>query len=106
MQAAERLASYDKPFVIVERNVDVIAKYENKMLFVEGDANEDEILIEAGIERASFLIAAMPEDAENLFVVLSAKQLNKDIFVISRASQLTSQKKLQLAGADKVVMPD
>lgn len=106
MQAAERLASYDKPFVIVERNVDVIAKYENKMLFVEGDANEDEILIEAGIERASFLIAAMPEDAENLFVVLSAKQLNKDIFVISRASQLTSQKKLQLAGADKVIMPD
>ncbi|NKI28090.1 potassium channel protein [Arenibacter sp. 6A1] len=105
-QAAEKLQAYKKPFVVIEKDKEVILKYENDVLFVEGDANEDEVLIQAGIKRAQFLITAMPEDADNLFVVLSAKQLNKKLFVISRASQITSQKKLMLAGADKVIMPD
>ena len=48
----------------------------------------------------------MPDDADNLFVVLSARQLNKKLFIISRASQVTSQNKLKLAGADSVIMPD
>jgi voltage-gated potassium channel len=105
-QAAERLHAYNRPFVIIERDREIIEKYEDEILFVEGDANEDEVLMEAGVKRAKFLIAALPDDAANLFVVLSARQLNKDLFIISRASQLTSQKKLQLAGADKVIMPD
>ncbi|NJB70666.1 voltage-gated potassium channel [Saonia flava] len=105
-QAAERLKAYNRPFVIIERDKEVIEKYEDDILFVEGDANEDEVLLEAGIERAQYLIAAMPDDAANLFVVLSAKQLNKKLIIISRASQVTSQKKLRLAGADKVIMPD
>jgi voltage-gated potassium channel len=105
-QAAERLKAYNRPFVVIERNKEVIEKFEEDILFVEGDANEDDTLIEAGIDRAQFLITAMPDDAANLFVVLSARQLNKKLFIISRASQLTSQKKLRLAGADKVIMPD
>ncbi|MCK0191303.1 potassium channel protein [Arenibacter sp. F20364] len=105
-QAAERLKAYNRPFVVIEKNKEVIEKFEEEILFVEGDANEDETLIEAGIDRAQFLITAMPDDAANLFVVLSARQLNKDLFIISRASQVTSQKKLRLAGADKVIMPD
>lgn len=105
-QAAQRLQAYNRPFVIIERDREVIEKNEDEILFVEGDANEDEVLKEAGVERAKFLIAALPDDAANLFVVLSARQLNKELFIISRASQLTSQKKLQLAGADKVIMPD
>jgi len=105
-QAAERLKAYKKPFVVIERNKEVIEKFEDEILFVEGDANEDEALIEAGIDRAQYLITAMPDDAANLFVVLSARQLNKNLFIISRASQFTSQKKLRLAGADKVIMPD
>jgi len=64
------------------------------------------VLQAAGIERAKYLITALPEDADNLFVVLSAKQLNENLFVISRASQVSSQKKLRLAGANKVIMPD
>ena len=105
-QAAERLKAYNKPFVVIERNKEVIEKFEDGILFVEGDANEDEALIDAGIDRAQYLITAMPDDAANLFVVLSARQLNKNLFIISRASQFTSQKKLRLAGADKVIMPD
>ena len=106
MQAAERLKAYKRPFIVIERDKEIIEKYEEEVLFVEGDANEDSILIEAGVERASYLIAALPDDAENLFVVLSARQLNKDLFIISRASKVTSQKKLQLGGANKVIMPD
>lgn len=106
MQAAERLEAYKKPFVVIERDKEIIEKYENEVLFVEGDANEDEVLLLAGVERAQYLIAALPDDAVNLFVVLSARQLNSNLFIISRASLITSQKKLKLAGANKVIMPD
>ena len=107
IQASERLKAYEKPFMVIERDKEVIEKYEDEdILFLEGDASEDEVLFEAGIERAHYLIAALPEDAANLFTVLSARQLNKSLFIISRASLATSQKKLLLAGADKVIMPD
>ncbi|TNF69446.1 MAG: potassium channel protein [Bacteroidetes bacterium] len=105
-QAAARLEAYKQPFVVIEKDRDVIEKFEEEILFVEGDANEDEILLAAGVEKARYLIVTLPDDAANLFVVLSARQLNKDLFIISRASQITSQKKMQLAGADKVIMPD
>ena len=100
-QAAERLTAYNKPFVVIERNKEIIDHNEDEVLFVEGDANEDEILLEAGVDRAQYLIAALPDDAANLFVVLSARQMNNDLFIISRASSVTSQKKLQLAGAEQ-----
>lgn len=106
MQAADRLKAYKKPFVVIEKDKEVIERHEEEILFVEGDANEDEVLLEAGIERAQYLITAVPDDAENLFIVLSARQLNKNLFIISRASQVTSLTKLQLAGANKVIMPD
>ncbi|WP_047419372.1 TrkA family potassium uptake protein [Cellulophaga sp. Hel_I_12] len=106
IQASERLKAYRKPFVVIEKDKAIIERYENDILFVEGDANDDDVLIEAGIENAQYLITALPDDATNLFVVLSARQLNKDLFIISRASLANSQKKLLLAGANKVIMPD
>lgn len=106
MQAAERLKAYNKPFVVIERQRDIIERYEEEVYFVEGDANDDEVLKEAGIDHAHYLIVALPDDAANLFVVLSARQLNEKLFIISRASLVTSQKKLLLAGANKVIMPD
>ncbi|ADV49655.1 potassium channel protein [Cellulophaga sp. E16_2] len=105
-QAAERLKAYKRPFVVIEKDKEIIERFEENILFIEGDANDDEVLLEAGIERAKFLITALPDDATNLFVVLSSRQLNKDLFIISRASLSTSQKKLVLAGANKVIMPD
>jgi voltage-gated potassium channel len=106
MQAAERLKAYKKPFVVIENDEKVIERYEDEVLFVNGDANEDEVLLAAGVKDAQYLIVTLPDDAANLFVVLSARQLNQRLFIISRASQVTSQKKLTLAGADKVIMPD
>ena len=105
-QAAEKLKAYNKPFVVVEKNKEIIEANEDDILFVEGDVNEDEVLLEAGIDRAQYLVTALPDDAVNLFVVLSARQMNDRLFIISRASQVTSIKKLEFAGANKVIMPD
>lgn len=106
MQAVERLKAYKKPFVVIENDKEIVNKYEDDILFIEGDANEDETLFAAGIDKAHFLIVTLPDDAANLFVVLSARQLNDKLFIISRASLVSSQKKLTLAGANKVIMPD
>ncbi len=106
-QAADKLLAYEKPFIIIEKNKKVIEKHENTpFLFIEGNATEDDVLIEAGIKKAACLICTLPEDADNLFIVLSARQLNNDLKIISRASRDTSYKKIKLAGADNVIMPD
>jgi len=105
-QAAQKLSLYKRPFVVIEKDKDLIEKYDDNILFVYGNANEDEVLIESGIENAHSIIVALPNDADNLFVVLSARQINKNISIISRASQEASYKKLKLAGANNVIMPD
>ncbi|MFK7781122.1 potassium channel family protein [Psychroserpens sp.] len=106
-QAARKLNAYNKPFVIIEKDKEIIEKHQDEDLaFVFGNANEDDTLIEAGVERASTLISALPNDADNLFVVLSARQINKSMSIISRASQETSYDKLKLAGANNVILPD
>lgn len=106
-QAATKLIAYNKPFVVIEKNKDTIEKHQSELVpFIHGNANEDEILFQAGIDRASTLIAALPNDADNLFVVLSARQINNKMTIISRASQETSYKKLKLAGANNVILPD
>ena len=106
-QAAKKLLAYEKSFVIIERDKEVIEKFqEDEISFVFGNANEDEILFEAGIEKASTLICALPNDADNLFVVLSARQINPKLTIISRASEETSYNKLKLAGANNVILPD
>ncbi len=106
-QAVTKLIAYKKPFVVIERDKEIIDKYQNELVpFIHGNANEDDILLQAGIERASTLISALPNDADNLFVVLSARQINSEMTIISRASQETSYKKLKLAGANNVILPD
>ncbi|WP_460218092.1 potassium channel family protein [Psychroserpens sp. MEBiC05023] len=106
-QAAKKLLAYKKPFVVIEKNKDVLDKFQSEMMpFVLGNANEDEVLLQAGVERAETLISALPNDADNLFVVLSARQINKEMNIISRASQETSYQKLKLAGANNVILPD
>ena len=76
------------------------------MLYVRGDATSDEVLLAAGIEKASSLITTLPSDADNLYVVLSARQLNTNCIIVSRATNDSSYKKLKIAGADNVIMPD
>lgn len=106
-QAAKKLLAYNKSFVIIERDKEIIERFqEGNLPFVYGNANEDETLYQAGIEKADTLISALPSDADNLFVVLSARQINKKMNIISRASQETSYNKLKLAGANNVILPD
>ena len=106
-QAVEKLTNYKKDFVVIEIDDQVIERFsETDILFISGNADEDEVLIQAGIKKASTLICALPSDADNLFIVLSARQINPKLKIISRASEETSYQKLKLAGADNVIMPD
>lgn len=107
-QAVARLNSHNFDCVIVENDPDLIDEIESLRtnLYVKGDATDDEVLLAAGIEKASSLITALPSDADNLYVILSARQLNESCTLISRASNDSSYKKLKIAGADNVIMPD
>ena len=107
MQAIVKLKNYQKELVVIEKDKALIEQLDNEgILYVEGDATTDEVLQKAGIENASNLITALPSDADNLFVVLTAHQLNKECRIISRASNESSYGKLKIAGADNVIMPD
>ena len=107
MQAINKLRSYQQKFVVVEKDKELLSSLEEEnILYIEGDATTDEALLKAGIENASNLITALPSDADNLFVVLTASQLNKNCRIISRASNESSNNKLKIAGASNVIMPD
>ena len=106
-QAATKLRAYKREFVVVEKNKEMEERLQlDEVPYVIGNANEDETLVAAGVDRASCFISALPSDADNLFVVLSARQLNKSINIISRASQESSYDKLKFAGANNVILPD
>jgi voltage-gated potassium channel len=107
MQAIVKLKNYQKEFVVIEKNKELIKVLdEESILYIEGDATTDEALNSAGIINACNLITALPSDADNLFVVLTASQLNKGCKIISRASNESSYSKLKIAGANNVIMPD
>ncbi|AOW20204.1 potassium channel family protein [Urechidicola croceus] len=106
-QAVAKLSKFNQQCVVIERDESSIKILENEdVLIVEGDATDDVFLEQARIEKAKNLIVALPSDADNLFVVLSARQMNKNLVIISRASDESSYKKLKIAGADNVIMPD
>lgn len=106
-ESAQILFNNKIPFVVLEEKNELEPDLGFKVIhFMKGDATKDEILLEAGIKNARALITTLPVDADNLFVVLTAKQLNPDLKVISRASEDSSVKKLKIAGADNVIMPD
>ncbi len=108
-EIAEHFVKHNLDFVVIDRNTEVISeigKSENKLLYLEGDATSDDILLKAGIGKAKAIIIALPDDTDNVFTVLSARQLNPKVNIISRAVQMKSEKKLQLAGANHVIMPD
>lgn len=94
------------PFLVIDRNEQRVAKAEGAgMLAVAADATQDDSLREAGVLHAKGLIAALPSDAENLFIILSAKTLNPQLTVVTRASEEEAGEKLRRAGADTVLTP-
>ena len=91
-------------FVVVDRNPEQsdLARDES-ILFVKGDAIDDETLMEACIDRAKGLISALPDDEANVYIVLSARQLKPDIMIVSKAADERSIRKLHKAGANRVI---
>ena len=102
------LADSKEKFVIIEKTESEINNLDENFKYpvVTGDATVEDVLIKAGIENAKAIITTLPIDADNLFVSLTAKVLNKKIKVISRASDEHNDIKLKRAGADIVIMPD
>lgn len=106
-ESAHVLSQNGIPFVVVEeKNERPDDLSFDVPFFMKGDATKDETLKEAGIDHARAIIATMPIDADNLFTVLTARQLNPNITIISRASHDSSVNKLKIAGANNVIMPD
>ncbi len=106
-QVVKEMLTLGLRLVVVDQNHElVINNMGLPVRFIEGDATDDEVLIKAGIKSARSLISTLPNDADNLFVVLTARSLKHDLKIISRASSESSEKKLRMAGVDNVVMPE
>lgn len=108
-QAAITFKAHKVPFVVIENNTNNLEQWlqdHDSLIYITGDATEDDTLVKAGINKAKALIITLPEDADNVFIVLSARSLNPGVQIISRASQHGSAAKLKKAGADHIIMPD
>lgn len=108
-QAAKTLGYHSQEYIIIENNHDVIERVVGEhpgLIYIIGDSTDDDVLQRAGIHRAKALITTLPADADNVFIVLSARWLNPEIQIISRASEKNSTEKLVKAGANSVIMPD
>jgi len=102
---AREFARKQAPFVIVEQNGDRAALYGADWLTMVGDATHEQTLCQAHVERARGLVAATTTDATNLYIVLTARELNPKLKIMARASEEDAEKHLLKAGADSVVLP-
>ena len=94
-------------FLVIDINKERVAKLRNSgILTIEGDATNDKVLIEAGVERAVGLAATLPTDADNVFVALSARTMKDDLLIVAKAEKIESIAKLRRAGANRVVSPN
>ncbi|MDI1471495.1 potassium channel protein [Thermodesulfovibrio sp. 1176] len=100
----KELLVYNLPLVIIEKNKSNLPENEG-IVYIEGDATSDDVLKKAGVQRAKALITVLPSDAENLYVVLSARALNENLFIVARAVEKEAEAKLIRAGANRVVSP-
>jgi len=99
------LSQNKAPYVVIEGDPEIVASMDADMLALQGDATQDSVLKEAGIDRADGLISVLSSDANNLYVVLSARGLNQNLRIVARASEEGAEQKLKRAGADSVVSP-
>ena len=108
-QAAKTLKAHKMNYVVIEKSEEAMRHHKHEdasLVYLAGDATEDELLIRACIEKAQAILITLPEDADNVFIVLSARSLNPNIHIVSRASTPSATAKLYKAGADNVIMPD
>jgi voltage-gated potassium channel len=96
------------PFVVIEKDEAILHNLQHigDILYIHGDATDDDTLVEAGIERAKGLVAALGDDKDNVFIVLSARALNPHLRIIARLNEEENEEKLRKAGADEIVSPN
>jgi voltage-gated potassium channel len=102
-----RLLDEDARFIVIESEESKISdlREQGRILCIEGDAAQEEVLIEAGVKKAKALAALLPADADNLYLVLTARQLNPSIYILSKVIMEEAEKKIIQMGADRVVSP-
>ena len=104
---AEELHAARWPYVLIDATPEAIQRCEERVrsevLGIPADATDDQILLDAGIQRAHGVVAALPDDRDNLFVVVTARGLNPKLRIVAKAVDLRSVQKLQVAGADRIV---
>lgn len=106
-QVVEELLAHNHPFVVIDQSKDVLQHYQGKPIrFIEGNATEDTVLEKAGIKLARAMVTTLPNDADNLFVVLTARSQNQNLNIVSRSSSEATEKKLRVAGVNSIVMPE
>lgn len=100
------LSRRNKPFIILDADSEVVGHaLEEGHVAMLGDATDEEVLLHAGIERAQTIVIALRSDADNVFLTLTARNLNPTLRIIARGEQVATEKKLRQAGADQVVLP-
>jgi voltage-gated potassium channel len=108
-EAALTLAEENQKFIIIEQKENVtqfISEHYPDFVYILGDATQEEVLLQAGLKKAKAIITTLPIDADNIYIILTAREYNHNIKIITRASDEHSPVKLLRAGADKVIMPD
>ncbi len=105
-QVVEGLLEDNVDIVVIDSNPEMADQFEAAgIIYLIGSAADDELLTQAGIQRARGLSSCLPKDADNVFVVLSARALNPDLVIISRSNLMESGPKLRTAGADQIINP-
>ena len=94
------------PMVVIDTDPDIMEDLESEGIpYINDDATSDEVLLNAGIERAVGIVSVVASDADNLFITMTARGLNPELFILARADEEATEKKLLRAGANRVMMP-
>ncbi|MDH5415594.1 MAG: potassium channel family protein, partial [Flavobacteriaceae bacterium] len=102
----KRLAEYNIDFVVIERDPGLIEELnKSNYLHIDGDAANDDHMLEAGIERAKSLVSVIDNDSDGLYIALAARSINPHLFIIVRANEEKARKRILRAGANKVILP-
>jgi voltage-gated potassium channel len=102
----KELEKNDYNFVVIEKGTEPIAELErSKYIWINGDATHDDVLIQAGVQHARFMVSMVDSDADGLYISLAARSLNPNIYIITRANEESAQPKILRAGANRVILP-
>lgn len=107
-QAVADLREHEQEYIVIDKDEARIETMRDnpKCMYIHGDASDERVLLAARIKHAKALITAMPSDAVNVYIVLTARELNANLRIISRCSDALAESKLRRAGADNIIMPD